>query len=141
MKINKLIFGLIAASSLSAAAVNTAHTAKAASWHNGTPKILRGKYKSLPSGNPRSYVRMYIRQHSAPMYGFMKGTDGSYWSGSMQGIAYGAKYKKISTHIYKISGKDKTGTVKESMYIYRKGNKIKFTYFHSYKGQPWMYKY
>lgn len=110
--------------------------ANAASWHRGTPAALRGKYKSRPKGVHKNYVRLYIRKYSAPFYGFQNGLGSS-----MQGIAMYASYEKLSPHLYKINGMDKSNTVNQTMKVYKKGAKIKFTFFRSFKGQAWLYRY
>ena len=115
-------------------------TASASSWHKGTPAALQGKYKSHPSGAYHRYARMYIRPHSAPFYSFQI-IDGTSLGSPMMGIAMSASYKKINSHYYQIKGIDKTGTVNQMMRLYKQGSKIKFTFTHSFKGQPWLYKY
>ncbi len=126
--------------SLSTFALLTPQSIQAASWHNGIPTALRGKYKSKPRGASRSYTRIYFRKNSAPFYNFWK-SDGYTINSPMMGIASHAKYKKVGSRTYKISGRDKSNTITQSMYVYKKGHKIKFTFSHSFKGHPVLYRY
>ncbi|GAX01641.1 hypothetical protein [Secundilactobacillus silagei] len=141
---NKCVTGLLATSALLGTLTLMPTHVSAATWHNGTPVTLRGKYKGRPLGKERNYSRIYIRQDSAPFYNFwspMYHGKRSLTGSAMLGIAMDASYKKIGTHTYEINGMDKMDDVNQTMRVYKRGSKIKYTWTHSFKHRAWEYKY
>lgn len=121
-------------------AVGSSKNVDAATWHMGTPTVLRGKYKSVARGKQHSYLTMFIHKNSTIFYTNWN-QYGQHWTSPMMGMPFKNRYQKISKHSYKIKGIVKTGNDTLTMYVYHAKNKIKYTFTHSYKHSEWLYRY
>lgn len=103
-------------------------SADAASWHKGTPKVLRGTYQGK-------------RTSSAEGFGYFYKIASKYYvtqSSNMSQIkTVNLKYKKLRTHVYRIVGHtQKSGMVlggHSDNVLYRKGKLLLLTDYASYK--------
>lgn len=118
---------LVALTTLTLGAV-PATPASAATWHKGTPKVLRGKYQEL---------------HKTPAQGFASEytftTKKFLWGVSNMPLQSHSRlrYQKLGTHLYRLKGHvARRGIVlpmTRDYMIYRKGKTLKLTYYESYQ--------
>lgn len=118
----KKVWLSVAAMALLTPMVAETQTAQAASWHNGTPKAMRGKYQAKKHSAAQGFGDMY--HITAKTYTYDA-------SGMPQIKATKLRYKKISAHTWRLQGKVKTSTAvrfsKLDEKIYRKGKKFAAT--------------
>lgn len=119
-------------------------TASAATWHQGTPKALRGTYMSKVyrfKGGTKGHSyreKLYVQKDGLPFYSFTYVNHKLWNSSPMMGLARAAKYRKLSAHEYEFVGKYKTtGTVKMRLRTYSH-HRLRYTYAKSFKGQRMM---
>jgi hypothetical protein len=89
--------------------------ANAASWHNGTPSALRGKWKTKTYHNRfvSGYSRTYITKHSIHTQTHTIGGS----SDNMPPIIEHAKYRYLGNHLYTFKGTMYGGNIKTTCLV------------------------
>ncbi|MDG9738426.1 hypothetical protein PVK23_11480 [Lentilactobacillus parabuchneri] len=109
--------------------------AHASTWHNGIPKVLRGKYQNYKHHN---HILCNIYKNGMDYYLFYGKNTAAHNDGPQSSV----KTQRVNKHVYIIKGRDLLNMTFNS-YIYKDKNKIKVTSKppYSFKKIGWLYRY
>jgi hypothetical protein len=123
---------------------NINNHAAAATWHKGTPTVLRGKYRTAFKSVKPYYFRSYLHITTYKLQFWQNEYSHSkkyVSSANIFGINGKAKYRKLKAGLYEIRGNayvDQTQTWYVKRYSH---NRVRLTYTKSFAGQYYYQKY